>query len=116
MSLEARILRIASAVLRRPAAGPELFKRLVALSQRVAEDKKTETDTDKQIEEAIEEERSDEPPIETIDVSYDEKDEEEPEDTEGGYFPAGALPQKERRKGPRPQDVKPGRPDWWNPR
>jgi len=114
MNLESRLLRVASLSLRCPSVGFDLFKRIVAVSSLVAE-----TNTDKMIEDAIEEERSDEPPIEIIDADEDgsETPPEEDEDVEGFVgMPMGALPYKERRKGPRPQDVKPGRPDWWSSR
>ena len=29
------------------------------------------------------------------------------------YFPAGGLPHKERRHGPRLEDVQPGKAEWW---
>lgn len=32
------------------------------------------------------------------------------------YFPAGGLPHKERRKGPRSEDVHPGKAEWWSSR
>jgi hypothetical protein len=81
--------------------------------------------TDSQLNEAIEDERSDEPPIEVVDADGDGKkevsdadlDEVEDDDTEAFTgFPMGALPQKERLKGPHPKDVSLGKPDWWNPR
>lgn len=115
MTLELRLLKIASTLLRRSEPDTNLFKKIVAASLLVSE-----TNTDKLIEDAVLDEREDEPPIEIIDaddngetVMSDAEDAED-EDVEGFTgFPMGALPQKERRQGPRPQDVKPGRPDWW---
>ena len=112
MNLESKLLHIASLSLRRACPNLSLFKRLVAVSTLVGE-----TNTDKLIEDAIEHERADEPPIEVIDADDDGEaamEDAEDEDTEAfSGFPMGALPYKERKQGPRPQDVKPGRPDWW---
>jgi len=114
-----KLFRIASVVLHR--GHPTLFKRLVHLAEHVA--RSDRTDTDGLLDNALQEEREDEPPIEVVDSDGDgeleapESDDEEDEDVEAfAGFPMGALPQKERRKGPHPKDVSVGKPDWWNPR
>lgn len=112
MTLNIRLLKIASTLLRRSEPNTLLFKKIVAAATLLGE-----TNTDKQIEDAVLDEREDEPPIEVIDADDDGEtnmSDSEDDDIEGFTgFPMGALPQKERRQGPRPQDVKPGRPDWW---
>lgn len=119
--LSKKIFRAASLVLDRGEV--DLFKRLSAVGDHVARSDRTNTDS--QLNNAIEDERSDEPPIEIVDADGDGKkeppeedqEEAEAEDVEGFTgFPMGALPQKERQKGPHPKDVSLGKPDWWNPR
>lgn len=97
---------------------PSLFKRIASLSNLLLA-RSDRTDTDKMLEESLSKERSDED-FDEDDDDFDEDDDfddSESDDTDvEAYFPMSALPQKERRKGPHPKDVKPGRPDWWNPR
>lgn len=118
--LSIKLSKIASLSLRR--GQPSLFKRLTSLSMLLA--RSDRKDTDKLLSDSLLEERKDEPPIEVVDADNDgelepptssTEDEADDDDVEA-YFPMGALPYKERRKGPHPKDVKPGKPDWWNPR
>lgn len=112
--LAAKLFRIASVALDR--GQPSLFKRIVFLGEHIA--RSDRTDTDGLLDNAIQDERADEPPIEIVDADDDgERDLSEDDDVEAfSGFPMGALPQKERRKGPHPKDVSIGKPDWWNPR
>lgn len=122
--LSKKLSKIAALSLER--GQPSLFKRLSSLSILVA--RSDRTDTDKMLSDSLSQERGDEPPIEVVDadgdgeleVDDDDDDDDDDEDAEDSdkeaYFPMSALPQKERRKGPHPKDVKPARPDWWNPR
>jgi hypothetical protein len=116
-----KLFRVASVALDR--GQPSLFKRLAQVGEHIA--RSDRTDTDGLLDEALQDERADEPPVEVVDADDDGKteppgddeDRDEDEDVEGfAGFPMGALPQKERRKGPHPKDVGVARPDWWNPR
>ena len=73
-------------------------------------------DTDSQLIEGIEEEEeSGDFPLSDEEVEETEDAGEDPgEDTEGN-FPLGALPHKERKRGPHPKDVGIAKEDWWNP-
>lgn len=89
------------------------FKRLERLAVVMAE-----TDTDKQLDSGLSSELSkgDEPHDAPEDGEVADSADDD-DDTEAGFegFPAGALPYKERKRGPHTKDVKPGKPDWWNP-
>lgn len=121
--LSEKLFRAASAALDR--GQPGLFKRLSFVAEHIARSDRTNTDA--LLDDALQNERADEPPVEVVDSDDDgekeppgddeDLDKEEDEDTEAfAGFPMGALPQKERRKGPHPKDVSVGKPDWWNPR
>lgn len=90
-----------------------VFKRLERLAATLAE-----TDTDKQLDSGLSSELSegDEPHDAPEDGEIADSDDDD-DDKEAGFegFPAGALPYRERKRGPHPKDVKPGKPDWWNP-
>lgn len=116
-----KLLHVASAALDR--GHPGLFKRLSYVAEHLA--RSDRTDTDELLDDALQDERADEPPVEVVDSDEDgleeppedDLDNEDDTDVEAfAGFPMGALPQKERRKGPHPKDVSVGKPDWWNPR
>jgi hypothetical protein len=74
------------------------------------------TDTAKILEDGLDREKSPDIEDEDDDEDDDEPDDED-DDVEGSFhgMPVGALPVKERRKGPRKQDIGIAKPDWWNP-
>lgn len=104
MNVVTRLSAVAAQALKR--GQPSLFKRLIRASAVLAKH-----DTDEELADGIEEDHG------GVHVE-DSPEEDEDEDTEALFrgFPAGALPIKERRRGPHPKDVAVGKPDWWNPR
>lgn len=112
---EEKLLKIALELVSR--GDLRLSGRISSFLEKWARDDRT--DTDQLLDQSLQEERKDEPPIEVVDVDSedegeDSSSEEEPKDKEG-FFPVSALPIKERRKGPNPKDVGVAKPDWWNP-
>ena len=100
MKVSERLSDVAALVLEQ--GQPALFKRLIRASIFVGKH-----DSDRELAEGLEEHEEEPIPEEEIDD----------EDVEGfAGFPAGALPYKERRRGPHPKDVGIAKPDWWNPR
>tara|TARA_Y100000815_G_C12971657_1_gene360654 strand:- start:33 stop:383 length:351 start_codon:yes stop_codon:yes gene_type:complete len=80
------------------------------------------TDTIKLIDDGLEEDiESGNYPFDEEESSSEDDDQEveeaEDDDSSASFtgFPVGALPHKERRKGPHPKDVGVAKPDWWNP-
>ncbi|RLB61642.1 MAG: hypothetical protein DRH08_13610 [Deltaproteobacteria bacterium] len=87
---------------------PVIFKRLIRASIMMA-DHDTDGELSRGIDEAEDREEDEE-------IGPDSEDNDEDEDVEGfAGFPMGALPYKERRRGPHHKDVGVGKPDWWNP-
>ena len=107
MNVSERLKDIAALALE--AGQPRLFKRLIHASVFAAEH-----DTDKELADALEQEE-DAVDDEVVDEVVDDEvvDDEDVEAFAG--FPSGALPHKERRRGPHPKDVGVAKPDWWNP-
>lgn len=78
------------------------------------------TDTAKILEDGLDKEKTvvldDDHEDHDDDLSDDDVSDDD-DDVEGSFrgMPVGALPVKERRKGPRKQDIGIAKPDWWNP-
>jgi hypothetical protein len=74
------------------------------------------TDTAKLLEDGLDKEKSQDDADDGDDEDDDDVGEDD-DDVEGAFhgMPVGALPVKERRKGPRKQDIGIAKPDWWNP-
>lgn len=91
------------------AGQPALFKRLIHASVLLAKH-----DTNEELQEGIQEDREKNDDLYEPDEDEDEEDEDEDFEAFVG-LPVGALPYKERRRGPHPKDVGVAKPDWWNP-
>lgn len=105
MNISEKLADVAALVLE--AGQPTLFKRLIHASVALA---KAKHDTDEELREGIEEDSEEHEEL------YVDDFEDEDEDVEGFVgLPVGALPHKERRRGPHPKDVGLAKPDWWNP-
>lgn len=110
MKISDRLDDIAALVLEQ--GQPELFKRLIRASVIVSKH-----NSDRELADGIEHDHSEDELTEVEDSEEVDDDEADDDDVEGAFlgFPAGALPHKERRRGPHEKDVGVGKPDWWNP-
>lgn len=106
MHVTHQLEKIAALVLER--GQPLIFKRLLRASIVLGKH-----DTNKELAEGIDRVRDEDFEPDDDAVEDDLLEEDEAEDKEA-YFPMGALPVKERRRGPHPKDVGVARPDWWN--
>lgn len=108
MNTSEKLADVAALVLE--AGQPVLFKRLIHASVALAKH-----DTDEELREGIEEDAEENEELYTSDDLEDE-DEDDDKDVVGFVgLPVGALPHKERRRGPHPKDIGVAKPDWWNP-